>query len=210
MKMAFRYTAVWHSCGDLYTELPADFVIENPLNMKYKPLIAVAAIFGLASCGTSEPYRATDVTVVSPGVVETTFSTQYPNATNVVWAYYDPMVLTPVDWTLTGWSPLDANARLVHFNQDNQNYYVLYDRNGYRVASAYTLTDFTVIPTTVTDKLNVLYPAYKVSGLSRVTLSKDNQMAYEVELKKMYYTARVLIDDSGNIIDQRLIVNDHL
>jgi len=33
-------------------------------------------------------------------------------------------------------------------------------------------------------------------------------MAYEVDLKKMYYTTRVLIDDNGKIIDQRTMVND--
>ena len=177
--------------------------------MKQKTFVVLAALLFFVACKTTSTYRATDATVVnSPTAAETTFLVQYPNASNVVWAYYDPVVIAPVDWQLTGWRALDANARMVHFNQDNNNYYVLYDRYGYRVASATVLTDFTVIPSAVSNVLTLRYPAYTIIGLNRVTMT--NTMAYEVEMKKMFYTARILIDDSGNVIDQRLIVNDHI
>ena len=178
--------------------------------MKQKALVVVAAILFFAACKTTSTYRASDTAgvVVTTTASETAFLAQYPNASNVVWTYYDPVLITPIDWQLTGWRALDANARMVHFNQDNGNYYVLYDRFGYRVASAQVLTDFTVIPSAVNEVLTLRYPAYTVTGLSRVTMT--NNMAYEVEMKKMFYTARILIDDSGNVIDQRLIVNEHI
>ena len=177
--------------------------------MKLRTILAVAAISVLAACKTTSSYRATDKTVVvATAPAQTTFLVQYPNATNVVWVDYDPAVMTPIDWRLIGWTPLDASARLVHFNQDNQNYYVMYDNNGYRVASAYVLTDYTVLPSAVNNVLVTRFPAYSITGLSRVTL--PNRMAYEVELKKYYYTGRILIDDNGNVIDQRTIVSDHI
>ena len=176
--------------------------------MKQKALVVVAAILFFAACKTTSTYRATDTVVVSTTPAETTFITQYPNASDVVWTYYDPVLITPIDWQLTGWRALDANSRMVHFKQDNDTYYVLYDRYGYRVASATVLTDFSVIPGAVSEVLTLRYPAYKVTGLSRVTMT--NRLGYEVEMKKMFYTAKVLIDDSGNVIDQRLIVNEHM
>jgi hypothetical protein len=179
--------------------------------MKFKTILAVLAISVFASCKST--YRATDttVTVVTPEMIESSFAVQYPNATNVVWVNYDPVVISPMDWQLVGYTTLDANARLVHFNQDNQNYYVLYDQTGYRVASAYVLTDFTVLPASVNDVLHIRYPGYTITGLSRVTLnSRNDQMAYAVELKKWYYTGRILIDDNGNVIDQRNVVADHV
>jgi hypothetical protein len=179
--------------------------------MKYIAIPFMAALVFFAACKSTTTYRATDtpVVVVSPSAAEAAFILQYPNAQNVVWTPYVVTTVTPIDWQLVDWmTPLDANARLVHFNQDNQNYYVLYDRNGMRVASANVLTDFSVIPSAVNDVLLLRYPAYHVTALSRVTMT--NGMAYEVELKKMFYTARVLVDDNGNVIDSRLIVNDHL
>jgi len=177
--------------------------------MKYRAFLAAITMVALASCHST--YRATDATVVvgSSELQEKTFLVQYPNAANAVWVTYDPSMAAPIDWQLVGYTPLDASARLVHFSQDNQNYYVLYDRNGFRVASAYVLSDFTVMPVAVTDKLQILFPAYTVTGLSRVTLN-DGRMAFEVEQKKWYYTARVLIDDNGNVIDERLVVADHV
>jgi len=181
--------------------------------MKHKVFIAVAAILIFGACKTTSTYRAADATVVVTPT-ETVFLAQYPNATNVVWTNYDPVVITPIDWRLIGYTPLDANARVVHFSQDNQNYYVLYDPTGYRVASATVLTDFTVLPAAVNNVLAIRFPAYTISGLSRVTITDrvtmTDRTAYEVELKKWYYTGRILIDDNGNVIDQRSIVSDHV
>jgi len=177
--------------------------------MKYRNFLAIAALSLFAACHSSRSaYRATDVTMTS-SAAQTTFSTQYPNASDITWTDYDATVMSPMDWSLVGYAPLDASARLVHFSQDNQNYYVLYDAAGMRVASAYVLTDFNTLPSAVNSELQLLYPAYTVNALSRVTLN-DNRTAYEVELKKLYYTARVLIDDNGRVIDTRLIVSDHI
>src|SRR5436190_2152570 len=96
--------------------------------MKFRNLIAAAAIVILAACGT--PYRATDTALVVPADMQTSFSTQYPGATNVVWSTYDANVALPIDWDLTGWSALDNNDYVVRFNMDNEDYYAWYDTDG--------------------------------------------------------------------------------
>jgi len=61
--------------------------------MKLKILILIAGVAGLASCGPS--YRVTDQSTVStdtigvPYEIKSSFSTQYPTATNVIWTTYD-------------------------------------------------------------------------------------------------------------------------
>jgi hypothetical protein len=178
--------------------------------MKIKFFLAAAGVALIASCKTSSTYRATDASVtVSSSAAETAFTTDYPNATAVVWGYYDPAVMSPMDWRLVGWEPLDPSDRLVHFNLDNQNYYVLYDETGTRIASASVLSDYSVLPSAARDQLSILYPAYNITGLNRVTLNhRNNAMGYEVELKKLYYTAHVLVDDNGKVLDTRVVVSD--
>ncbi len=87
------------------------------------------------------------------------------------------------------------------FDQGGEHYYAWYDENGYWTGTAILLKDYT-LPAAVTNTLSIRFPAYDITGLSRVTLT--NMMAYEVELHKHYYTARVLIDDNGNVINQRV------
>jgi|GEM_PF-1497870 len=185
--------------------------------MKKSSLVAAAGLFLLASCHSSYKttgYQATDVQVTTgttPVYIENSFKAQYPNANNVVWGYYDPIETgIPIDWQLTGYVPY-ANSRLVHFSQDNQSYQVMYDQNGMQVATAQVISDVNTLPSSLRDQLLALYPHYTISGLSRITLTNQgNKMAYEVDLKKMYYTTRVLIDDNGKIIDQRTMVSDKL
>jgi len=179
--------------------------------MKIRSFLAVAALaVGFAACKSTTTYRATDATVVvTPAAAQSAFVVQYPGATNVVWTEYDNTQLTPIYWDMTGFNNLDGQAYIVHFDNDNQSSYALYDMKGYWAGTAYVMTDFTVMPTAVSDVVAIRYPGYTTTGLSRVTLP-GNRMAYDVELKKWYYTGHILIDDEGNVIAQRSVVADHI
>ena len=99
--------------------------------MKLKILSLLAGVAFMVSCGPS--YEITDpntTTLVDvPSGTVTTFTTQYPGATRVVWSAYDPAVV-PIDWELTGWPVLTTNDYVVRFNMDNSDYYGYYDANG--------------------------------------------------------------------------------
>jgi len=179
--------------------------------MKFRSFLAVATLaIGFAACKSTATYRATDATVVvTPAAAQSAFVVQYPGATNVVWTEYDATQLTPIYWDMTGFTPLDGHAYVVHFDDNTQSSYALYDMKGYWVGSAYVVTDFATLPSKVSDVVNLRFPGYTMTGMSRVTLP-GNRMAYEVEMKKWYYTSRILVDDEGNVISQRTVVADHI
>jgi hypothetical protein len=169
--------------------------------MKLKSLIAVAAVGLLFSC--SEPYRATDQTlmVTVPDGTRSTFTTQYPTASNIIWSGYDQVVV-PIDWELSGWAPLDTDDYVVQFDMDNQRYYAWYDVNGNWVGTAYALQDHSSLPMEVTSKLNSEFSGYTISSVN--TEFQKDRIAYEIELKNSTDKAKVLIDAQGNILKKKV------
>lgn len=169
--------------------------------MKLKTLIAVSAVSLLFSC--SEPYQATDQTLVVtvPDGTRTTFITQYPTASNVIWSGYDQVVV-PIDWELSGWTPLGSDDYVVQFDMDNQRYYAWYDEAGNWVGTAYALQDHSRLPAEVTTKLNSEFAGYTISSVN--TEFEKDRMAYEIELKSSNSKAKVLIDGSGNILKKKV------
>jgi hypothetical protein len=167
--------------------------------MKLKALLAVAALGVMAACNT--PYRATDTTVVeAPDGVRTTFTTQYPTATNIVWNTYDP-AMVPVDWELSGWGPLDRDDYLVRFDLDSENYYAWYDSDGNWVGSAYAVRDLSTVPAEVNNAVKNQFADYTISSVNR-EFHKD-RMVYEVEAKNSTNKVKLLVDAEGNIIKQK-------
>ena len=169
--------------------------------MKFKSLIAVAAVGLLFSC--SEPYQATDqnLTVTVPDGTRTNFTTQYPTASNIVWSGYDQVVV-PIDWELAGWAPLSSDDYVVQFDMDNERYYAWYDSDGTWVGTAYAMRDHNSLPAEVTTKLNNEFSGYTISSVN--TEFHRDRMAYEVELKNADSKAKVLIDGQGNIIKKKV------
>jgi hypothetical protein len=167
--------------------------------MKFRKFIAVAALVTLAACGT--PYRATDTAIVVPAGIQTSFSTQYPGAGNVVWSTYDANVVLPIDWELTGWSALDNDDYLVRFNLDNEDYYAWYDSDGNWVGTAYVMKDYKSMPAAINTTLNTQFPGYTITSVNR-EFQKD-RVAYEVLLSNGNSKAKVLVDSNGNIIKSK-------
>jgi hypothetical protein len=183
--------------------------------MKFRNFFAVAAIAGLAAC--SSPYRATDTTttttdgtttttttgtVTVPATLETSFRTQYPNASNIVWSNYDAAVEVPIDWELTGWSTLDNQDYLVRFDLDNENYYAWYDSDGNWIGSAYIMKDHSGLPAPVSAVVNEKYAGYTIKSVNR-EFQKD-RMAYEIEMEKDNSKVKMLVDADGNVIKEKM------
>lgn len=168
--------------------------------MKLKEILVVAAVGVIAACGS--PYRATDnaTVVVAPPGVQTAFTTQYPNAINIVWSTYDAAVV-PIDWELAGWATLDEGDYLVRFDMDNENYYAWYDDSGNWVGTTYVIRDHATVPSAVTEAATKQFPGYTISNVNR-EFQKD-RIAYEVEMKSGDTKAKLLIDANGNIIKQK-------
>jgi uncharacterized membrane protein YkoI len=170
--------------------------------MKLKILSLVAAVAVLVSCGPS--YRVTDGSTVTtlnvPAGIQTSFVTQYPNATAVVWTSYDEAML-PIDWELTGWPAMDPGDYLVRFDMNNEKYYAWYDSNGDWVGTAYVINDYKTLPDAVTNTLNTQFNGYTITAVNK-ELQKD-RMAYEIQLKNGDSKVKLLVDSNGNIIKQK-------
>ncbi|HEX6334706.1 MAG TPA: PepSY-like domain-containing protein [Flavisolibacter sp.] len=174
--------------------------------MKLKLLFMIAAASLLFSCGTTTrtstgQYEAYGV----PAVIETSFTTQYPNATDVVWSRYD-LVAVPIDWELVGWPAMEADDFVVQFNMDNEKYYAWYDSGGEWIGSAYVVADPSTLPAPVTTAVNNRYAGYTIESVQR-EFWKD-QMAYEIKLKQGDTKVKMLVDANGNVLKEKTKVDD--
>ena len=177
--------------------------------MKLKILMLAAGVAALASCGPS--YRTTDKTSVGtagavgidvPASIQKSFTTQYPNATVVVWSNYDATVV-PIDWDLTGWPAMDKGDYVVSYTMTNDKYYTWYDSDGNWIGTAYVVNDYKSLPPAISTMLNDKYAGYSI-----VTVNKEMQkdrMSYEIQLKNGDSKAKLLVDENGNIIKQKTV-----
>jgi hypothetical protein len=160
----------------------------------------------LASCGPS--YRVTDDTttttdtIVVPASVKTAFTTQYPNATTVVWTTYDVNAV-PIDWELTGWPAMDNGDYVVTYMMNTDKYYSWYDSDGNWIGTAYVINDYKSLPAPINTMLNDKYAGYSIVAVNK-EMQKD-RMAYEIQLKSGDSKAKLLVDENGNIIKQKTV-----
>lgn len=171
--------------------------------MKLRILVAAAAIALFGACSSS--YRASDTSVVvANDATQSAFASQYPNASDVVWTYYDPSLEPMIDWDLAGWGALESNDYVVRFNMDGDDYYAWYDNNGNWIGTAYLVSDYKTLPSSVTTTLNTQFPSYTIEKVHR-EMQKD-RMAYEVVLKRHSDDAKVklLLNSDGTVIKQKI------
>jgi hypothetical protein len=160
----------------------------------------------IAACGTPRDNTlsttSSNPAYAAPAIIQTTFTTQYPAATNVTWAAYD-VALVPIDWEMTGWTVLDPADHAVTFDMDGQRYLAWYDSDGNWIGSTYALSDYSKLPSAVQSAINSKYSGYTIQKVHQ-EMWKD-RMAYEVKLKKTDDDkVKLLIDDQGNIIKEKL------
>ncbi len=171
--------------------------------MKLKILMLAAGMAMLASCGPS--YRVTNgstVTVDIPASIQTSFTTQYPTATDVIWSTYDATLL-PIDWELAGWSAMDQGDYVVRYSINNDKYYAWYDSDGNWIGTAYVVNDYKSLPSAITTMINDKFAGYTITSVNK-EMQKD-RMAYEIQLKSGDSKAKLLVDENGNIIKQKTV-----
>ena len=172
--------------------------------MKLKLMSLLAVLILLLSCGTTTTTTTTsnNAAFSVPATITTSFTTQYPTATNVTWTAYDMSAAPIVDWEFLGWQTMDANDYVVRFDMDGQNYYGWYDDSGNWIGTAYVINAYNTLPAAVANALNTKFPGYSFESAQR-EFWKD-QMAYEVKLKKTDDDkVKVLMDANGNILKQK-------
>lgn len=170
--------------------------------MKFKFLSLLLASGLLFSCSSTRYDSSSSNSAYNvPVGVSTSFTSQYPTATNVVWAPYDVNVV-PIDWELNGWAPLTSNDYMVRYDIANDHYYSFYDSDGNWVGSAYALTDYKTLPTSLSAWVQNRYPGYSIESVQDVTW-KDNQ-AYQVKLKdNADHKVKLLVDMNGNVLKEK-------
>jgi hypothetical protein len=169
--------------------------------MKSKIMSLLTAMVLLLSCGTTtNTSTSSNAAYDVPSGIQTSFTTQYPNATNVVWSGYDA-TLVPIVWELTTWTPLDDNDYVVRFDMDNEKYYSWYDSDGNWIGSAYVVNDHNALPAAVNNTLTSQYAGYTIESVQR-EMWKDNT-AYEIKMKNGDNKVKLLVDGNGTILKQK-------
>jgi hypothetical protein len=137
-----------------------------------------------------------------PVVITTTFTTQYPNATNVIWSPYDRIEL-PIDWEMTGWPALDTNDYVVEFDMNGQKYYAWYDASGKWIGSSSMLANHGNLPAPVRDLLLQKYNGYTIEKVEQEFDAAGTR--YEIKLKKSDEDkVKLHVNEQGVVLKEKL------
>jgi hypothetical protein len=169
--------------------------------MKLKFLGLVTAMVLLLSCGSTRTSTSENYAYGVPDNIHTGFIAQYPNAANIAWARYDAANL-PIDWEMTGWTPMQSDDYVVQFNLDDENYYAWYDRNGNWIGSSYTVRNNASLPAAVSNLLSTQFGGYTIEKIDR-EFSRD-RIAYEIKLRNDENKVKLLVAEDGTILKQKL------
>jgi len=155
-----------------------------------------------SSNGTTATTTTTEHTAFSvPTNIQTSFTTQYPGATDVVWGPYDEAIV-PIDWDLTDWTVLTPKDYQVNYTLNGNQYYSWYDANGNWIGTSYYITNYNNgLPAAVNNTITSKFSGYTIDKASLVTW-KDRS-AYDIKLKNGDNKMKVLIDTNGDILKQR-------
>lgn len=138
-------------------------------------------------------------TVVVPEPTQKSFTTKYPNATNVSWNHYEPV--STFDWEWAGWPMMDTSDYVVRYNIDNNEYWTWYDNDNNWVATVSPVTDFAGLPAAVNKTIQKDFAGYTIVSVDKE--NDKNRTAYEVELAKGEEKVKALISESGTVIKKK-------
>ena len=157
----------------------------------------------LLSCGTTtSTSHSSNQAFYLPNKIQTTFSGQYPKASNVTWSAYDVSSIPILDWEFAGWPAIDASDYTVRFTLDTFNYHAWYDAGGDWIGSAYTIKAAKPLPEAINNTLKAQFDGYSFDGAVR-EFWKDNE-AYEIKIKNGDANRmKILMDANGNILKQK-------
>jgi len=147
--------------------------------------------------------------IVVPATIISTFTSQYPTATEVVWANHDSLAAVPIDLRMADWEKMDAEDYMATFEMDNEKYYAWYNSEGKWIGSAYKMDDISKLPapvsTAIKNAIKTKYTGYTISNVNR-EFQKDKK-TYEVELVKDDSKVRMLVTSNGKITQVFKYVN---
>jgi len=186
--------------------------------MKSGNWMAMAAVLIFAtSCGessTKEDSSTTSVTttdnqvpetvqvtptIVVPEPTKSSFTTKYPNVSNVSWNRYEPV--NTIDWEWAGWSRLDTADYVVSYKMDNSDYWTWYDSDNNWIGTMTTLTNFSGLPDAVNNSIQSTFPGYTIVSIDKE--NDKNRTAYEIEFSKGEDKMKALIDENGTILKKK-------
>ena len=168
-------------------------------------LTLMGLVLGLSllwSCGP-KTYTSTseNAAYAVPANIQTSFKTQYPTATEIVWSPFD-VTLVPIDWEMAGWTVLDKDDYAVSYMYEGQKYVSWYDSEGNWIGSSFVITDHNILPSPVHTMIGQKYPGYIIDKVDK-EMWKD-QVAYEVKLKSGETKVKLLVDANGNVIKEKV------
>lgn len=167
--------------------------------------LTLVMAMAFASCSSSRTVTSTSnnaaYNVDVPMNIRSSFTTRFPDASNIVWNRYD-MSATPIDWELSGWSPLSQNDYAVSFNMGQTQYYAYYDAQGNPIGTVYVINDKGRLPNAINQLLSERYSGYTIDKIQ--TETHQNQIAYEIKLTQGESKVKLLVDPAGNIIKEKL------
>lgn len=167
---------------------------------KFMCFVAAAALL-ITSCETSRTSTSNNAAYDLPVSIRSDFEAQYPTATNVTWSQFDAAI-TPIDWEMAGWAPLDADDYVVRFDLGTDNYYAYYDSDGTWVGSAYTITNHNNLTSAIYGVLNEQFKDYTIEKVQRELWGGNT--AYEIKLRKSDDDkVKLLIDPNGTILKRK-------
>ncbi|RYD93338.1 MAG: hypothetical protein EOP50_11275 [Sphingobacteriales bacterium] len=173
-------------------------------HMKTRLMSLAAALVLLASCGSSRTTTMSSSTNNAaygvPSSIGSSFSTQFPGATNIHWSAYDATVL-PNDWELAGWPSMTGSDYMVTFDQYGNRYYAWYDASGNWVGSTYAVTNLGLIPANISNMLAQNFSGYTIESAQREQWK--GQAAYEIKLRNYDGKVKLLVDENGTVLKQK-------
>jgi hypothetical protein len=184
--------------------------------MKKNKWIVIVSSVVLAACGNDETkstYNESDTTntvvtepstsqststttYVVPDVLQTNFKTQYPTATSVQWAPYQPY--DKINWEWTGWPSMDSTYYAVSYTIDDKNYVGWWDKNSNWIGSSVNLRDSSLLPDPVKKAIKSNFPGYTITSIDEE--NDKNRTAYEIKLEKGDARVNALIDKNGKVL----------
>lgn len=181
----------------------------------------VTMVLFASSCGESSTTEATNndtmtttemkdatpmadnTSIEVPVEVKTEFEKKYPTVTNVKWRNYEPV--NTFDWEWAGWPMMESSDYAVNFNMDGHDHWAWYDRNNNWIGTVSSFNDVAGLPAAVNKTLQTQFAGYNVDNIDKE--NDKNRTAYELDLTKGEDKLKVLIDENGNVMKKKGMVD---
>ncbi|HET6996371.1 MAG TPA: PepSY-like domain-containing protein [Chitinophagaceae bacterium] len=145
--------------------------------------------------------KRTTRTVEVPEATRTSFEAKYPQASNVTWDYYEPVITTPISWEWTEWPTVDSNDMVAKFSVNDAYYWVWYDETGNWIGTVSEVTDYSSLPAAVNNTIKTQFPGFTIKSVDKE--NDKNRTAYEIQMENGEDKMKALIAEDGTVIKKK-------